>query len=421
MRSVRCTSAMGECTRMCGTEMLGATALMAFRELRRNKLRSSLTTLGIVVGVASVITMVGLGRGASARIEGDISSMGSNLLLVVPSTEQRGAVAAKARALSKRDAERLKRDAAGVLHVAAASGGPISVVFGNKNRTSNVIASDNDYLRVRGLQLASGRRFNASEDSGSTPACIVGTSVRDALFGNQSPLGATLRVGSVACPVIGTLASKGGSALGQDQDDVILMPLALFQRRLAGTQDVGTIYVSARPNLEPAAVKQQIEAVLRKERRIRAGHPDNFAVHDMKELTQTLGGVTGALTALLGAIAGVSLVVGGIGIMNIMLVSVTERTREIGVRLALGALGGEVLQQFLMEAILLSLLGGVLGAVLGSAASFAIAQVLHLPFAIHWDIVLLSLGFAALVGVLFGFLPARKAASFSPVVALAHE
>jgi putative ABC transport system permease protein len=401
--------------------MLVSTSLMALRELRRNKLRSSLTTLGIVVGVASVITMVGLGRGASASIESDIASMGSNLLMVVPSTEQRGAVSAKARALSRRDAERLRREAAGVQYVAAASGGPISVVSGNKNRTSNVLGSDNEYLRVRGLTLQQGRRFNVLEEAGGAPACILGTSVRDALFGDKSPLGATLRVGSVACPVIGVLTSKGGSALGQDQDDLLLMPLTLFQRRIAGTDDVGTLYVSAKPGLEPAAVKLQIERVLRKERRIRAGHADNFTVHDMKELTQTLGGVTAALTALLGAIAGVSLIVGGIGIMNIMLVSVTERTREIGVRLALGALGGEVMQQFLLEAVLLSLLGGVLGAVLGSLASLLAAQVLVLPFAIYWDIILLSLGFSALVGVLFGFLPARKAASFSPVAALAHE
>jgi putative ABC transport system permease protein len=401
--------------------MLGSTTLMAFRELRRNKLRSSLTTLGIVVGVASVIAMVGLGRGASASIESDISSMGSNLLLVVPSTEQRGAVSAQARALSKRDAERLRRDGRGVLYVAAASGGPVSVVFGNKNHVTTVIATDNDYLRVRDLELAHGRRFNAREDAGGSPGCILGTSLRDALFGSKSPLGASVRVGPIACPVIGVLASKGGSAMGQDQDDVVLMPLALFQRRIAGTQDVGTLYVSAKPTVEPALVKQEIEGILRKERRIRAGHADNFAVHDMKELTQTLGGVTDALTALLGAIAGVSLIVGGIGIMNIMLVSVTERTREIGVRLALGALGREVMQQFLLEAVLLSLLGGVLGALLGSVASFVIARVLGLPFALHWDVMLLALGFAALVGVVFGFLPARKAARFSPVVALSHE
>ena|SRR5688572_8951329 len=234
--------------------MLVSSSLMAFRELRRNKLRSSLTTLGIVVGVASVITMVGLGRGASASIESDISSMGSNLLMVVPSTEQRGAVSARARALSRRDADRLRRDAPGVLHVAAASGGPISVVFGNKNRTSNVLGSDNDYLRVRGLTLQQGRRFNALEEGGGAAACILGTTVRDALFGSRSPLGATLRVGSVACPVVGILTSKGGSALGQDQDDLVLMPLELFQRRISGTEEVGTLYVSARPTHEPAAV-----------------------------------------------------------------------------------------------------------------------------------------------------------------------
>src|SRR6185295_9296832 len=245
-----------------------------------------------------------------------------------------------------------------------------------------VVGTSNEFLAVRGLALTRGRAFDRREEAG-VPACIIGASLRDALFKHRDPLGKALRVGSLTCPIVGVLESKGRATMGPDQDDMVLIPLAAYQHRLAGREDVNAIFVSARSELELPVVQQRIQDRLRQRRRIGKDRSDNFKVHDMKQLTGALNSVTGALTDLLAAIAGVSLVVGGIGIMNIMLVSVTERTREIGVRLALGALSGDVLMQFLIEAVLLSLVGGLLGALFGLAASFGVAAALGLPFGLQ--------------------------------------
>jgi putative ABC transport system permease protein len=294
-------------------------------------------------------------------------------------------------------------------------------VLGNENRTTVAIGTSNEYLEVRGLTLAQGRPFSAGEMAAGTPACILGASVREALFDARNPVGATVRIGSVACAVIGVLSSKGGSTMGPDQDDVVLMPIGFYQRRLAGNDNVAAIFIGVEQTRDSAAVVQQITSILREARPRSKGREDDFTVHDMEELMGALSSVTGALTALLAAIASVSLIVGGIGIMNIMLVSVTERTREIGVRLAIGAVGSEVMTQFLTEAVVLSMLGGALGAALGISASLGVAVWLDLPFSVHPDIIALAFAFSATIGVLFGFLPARKAARLSPIAALAHE
>ena len=401
--------------------MIWSTILMALREVRRNTMRSALTTLGIVIGVASVIAMVTLGRGATAKITADIASMGTNLLIVMPGAERRGPTSATATALKIDDARAITREASAVADVAPAASKGALVVYGNKNWSTLITGSTNSYFSIRGYVFASGSTFSEADLAGGSPVCVLGTTVRRELFGAQDPIGASIRIGGVSCTVTGVLESKGQSTFGQDQDDFVIMPLTALQRRVAGNTDVGMIYVSAVSDSATDKAKSQIEALMRERRRVAAGQADDFTVQDMKEISKTLGSVTGALTALLGAIAGVSLLVGGIGIMNIMLVSVTERTREIGIRLAIGARGREVLLQFLIEAVVLSAMGGIFGMLLGLGGSFAATHALGIPFTVSVDILVIALVFSASVGIAFGFFPARKAARLNPIEALRHE
>jgi putative ABC transport system permease protein len=401
--------------------VIWATLLMALREIRRNTMRSILTTLGIVIGVGSVIAMVTLGRGATARVTADISNMGTNLLIVLPGAERRGPTSATAQPFKIEDAHAIARDVSAVDKVAPTASRPQLVVYGNKNWNTGVTGTTNDFFAVRRYSIDRGQSFSDAHLTGGSPVCVLGATVRKELFGQGDPLGASIRVGKLSCTVIGVMASKGQSTFGQDQDDFIVMPLTTFQRRIAGNYDVSAVFVSATADNLTTKAKQQIELLMRERRHIALGQNNDFMVQDMKEISNTLGSVTGALTALLGAIAGVSLLVGGIGIMNIMLVSVTERTREIGVRLAIGARGAEVLLQFLVEAVTLSTLGGMLGVAFGLAISFAATKALSMPFLVQPDIVVIAFAFSATVGVAFGFLPARKASRLNPIDALRHE
>ena len=401
--------------------MILATILMALREIRRNGTRSFLTALGIIIGVASVIAMVTLGRSASDKISADIAGMGTNLLIVMPGAERRGPVSATAAAFRVDDARAITREVRAVAAVAPTLSRSGLAVSGNRNWSTQITGTTNAYFSVCGYTFAAGVGFSDAEILAGMPVCVLGETVRRELFGRETALGASLRVGSVACTVVGVLESKGKSTLGFDQDDFVAMPLATVQRRVVGDVDVGAMFVSAVSDGATGRAKQQIEALMRERRHILPGRADDFSVQDMKELAKTFGSITAALTALLGAIAGVSLLVGGIGIMNIMLVSVTERTREIGVRLAIGALGSEVMLQFLIEAVTLSMLGGALGVVLGVGGSFAAARGLGLPFSFSPDILLIAFGFSATVGVGFGFFPARKAARLNPIEALRSE
>jgi putative ABC transport system permease protein len=401
--------------------MLLTTVLMALREIRRNTLRSVLTMLGIVIGVAAVIALVTLGRGASAKVTNEVSSMGVNMLTIMPGAQRRGPSNVTAAPLTLEDVKALAREVNVLSAVAPTSSRGVLSVYANRSWNTSVMGTTNEYFSVRNTQIDLGRIFADVEVSGGQPVCVIGATVRRELFGADSPLGASIRLGKVTCLVIGLTRAKGQSTFGMDMDDYILMPLAAFQRRIAGNRDVGAIAVSVVDESQTNRAKQQISALLRERRRVADGQVDDFTVHDTREIVQTLQTVTGVLTALLGAVAAVSLIVGGIGIMNIMLVSVTERTREIGIRLAIGARTYEVMLQFLVEAIVLCVLGGILGMILGLGGSYFAGQAMGVPFTFLPEVVLLSVLFSGVVGVLFGFLPARKAARLNPIEALRHE
>jgi putative ABC transport system permease protein len=397
------------------------TVLMALREIRRNTLRSVLTMLGVVIGVGAVIALVSVGRGATQKVTEDISKLGKNLLMVSAGARVRGGASSAAQALNMADLQAIDREISGVEAVAPGSSSQQQVIYGNKNASTSVTGTDNNFFQVRGYTIDRGRQFTKGEAQSGLPVCVLGNTVKTELFGTQDPLNKAVRVGKVSCLVIGTLVSKGTAGMGQDQDDLMLMPLSAFQRRITGNNDVSLILVSAEEGADTSIVAESIRALLRQRRHRPLGSDDDFNVRDMAEIADTVTSTTNALTALLGAIAAVSLLVGGIGIMNIMLVSVTERTREIGIRLAIGAFAGEVMMQFLLEAIVLSTLGGVIGVILGLIGSFFAARSLGLPFVIPPEIVALAFAFSALVGVLFGYLPARKAAQLNPIEALRHE
>jgi putative ABC transport system permease protein len=402
--------------------MLRETILLAFREIRRNIMRSSLTILGIVIGVAAVITMVTLGRGATMKVTADIGKLGTNLLLIRPGQHLHGGGAwIGGDKFKVDDADAIAREIAGLAAVAPMSDQTIQVIYGNENWATKVRGSTSAYLQVRNWQLESGRLFTDSELRGGKDVCILGATVRKELFGGQNPLGNSIRLEKLSCQVIGLLESKGESSFGTDQDDFVLIPLRTFQRRIAGNIKVNVIYVSAKDGVSTKKVEQDIQRLMRERRHIARGQEDDFHVRDMQELVSTMTGTTRALTGLLGAVAAVSLLVGGIGIMNIMLVSVTERTREIGIRLAIGALERNVLMQFLVEAVVLSSFGGLIGIILGVTAAAVGARILSVPFVFDPGIIAIAFLFSAAVGVIFGFFPARQAGQLDPIEALRHE
>jgi putative ABC transport system permease protein len=398
-----------------------ATLHMALREIARNLLRSALTTLGIVIGVASVIAMVTLGQSATARVRSDIAGLGENLLIVQPGADRRGPVGIAATPFKIDDVRAIEKELPDVAGLSPIVTKGVLSVFGNSNYSTVAFGSTNSVFSVRNLKLARGREFSEQELTGGTPACVLGETVRRELFGAQEALDETIRVGSLPCRVVGVLEAKGKNTFGQDQDDFLVMPLSAVQRRLVGSTDVSMVFISSTSDREVERTKSRLEGLLRERRRILPGQKDDFTVQDTKEIAKTIGSVTGVLTALLGAVAAVSLLVGGIGIMNIMLVSVTERTREIGIRLAIGALGSEVLSQFLVEAVLLCAFGGGLGAALGLFGSYAAARALSLPFTIQPLVVVGAFVFSAVIGIAFGYFPARKAAKLNPIEALRHE
>lgn len=395
--------------------------LLALRAIRRNVLRSTLTMLGIVIGVAAVITMVNLGNGATIKVSNQIASLGSNLLIVRPGQRIGPGQRSPAKDFTIKDSDAIAREILTVEAVSPSASQGMTAVFGNENWVTNVTGTDNQYFFVRNIKIQTGRRFTESELRGGKAVCILGETVRKELFGDLDPVGIKIRLKKIACEVIGTIESKGQTTMGSDQDDIILVPLRMFWRRIAGNQDIPIIQVSAREGVATSKVKVDIEDLLRERRNIANKQDDDFTVRDLQEVANTLTSTTQVLTALLGTVAAVSLLVGGIGIMNIMLVSVTERTREIGIRLAIGALEREVLLQFLVEAVTLSSLGGIIGIIIAVIATHFLSGVLDVPAIFGFGIMLLAFLFSAAVGVVFGFVPARKAARLDPIEALRHE
>jgi putative ABC transport system permease protein len=394
---------------------------MALAEVRRNLGRSLLTALGIVIGVGAVIALVTLGQGATAKVRNQVSALGNNMLTLMPGSMRHGPVNTTAPSFTPSDVRALEEQVPAVSAVAPANTRTELIVYGDKNHSSSVTGTTNEWFNIRGWTFSAGRKFSDVELAGGMPACVVGSTVKRTFFGSQDPIGAALRVASIGCSVVGVLQSKGQATFGEDQDDLVVLPLATFQRRIAGNTHIDSVALAVAPRRSSSSATAQVTALMRERRRIGPGQEDDFDVRDMKELAKALTSVTGTLTALLGAIAAVSLLVGGIGIMNIMLVSVTERTREIGIRLAIGARAGEILLQFLVEAVVLSVLGGTLGILLGLSGSFGVARAIHLPFVFLPAIVLLAFGFSAGVGIAFGYLPARRAARLNPIEALRHE
>ncbi len=405
--------------------MLLSVLMLALRSVRRNLLRSFLTILGIVIGVSAVITMVTLGNGATASIEAQITSLGTNLLMVGPGQRVPGGGGGGGGVpqFTEADAAAIVSQIGGVSAVAPQGRASVTVVANGRNWATAVVGSTNAWFDTGNWKLASGRLFAADEQLGGAAVCIVGETVRRELFGGsigQTGLGEGLRIKQFSCTVIGVLAAKGQGGMG-DQDDTVVVPLHTLQRRVTGSRKVSALMVSMADGSDSAPLKASLRELLRERRKLAEHDDDNFNIFDTQQLAETLSSTMGVLTDLLGAVAAVSLLVGGIGIMNIMLVSVTERTREIGLRLAVGALEREVLLQFLIEAVVLSALGGVVGVILATAASWGLSRVMGVPYVFDATINLLSILFSAAIGVVFGYFPARRAARMDPIEALRHE
>ena len=394
--------------------------LLALREVRRNVLRSFLTILGIVIGVAAVIVMVTLGSGATVQVSRQIASLGSNVIIIIPGQMGPGRGSSVA-PFDERDVEAIAREIGDLKALAPVATKSVTAVFANKNWATTVTGTSNDYFTAANWVIGRGRPFTESEFRSGKAVCIIGATVAKELFGAQDPIGNKLRFKNVSCEVIGELEAKGQSVMGRDQDDLIIIPLRTFHRRIAGNRDVSHIQLSVRDESEIDRVKLAIERLMRERRHLAPNEENDFSVMDTRQIAQTLTGTTRILTLLLSAVAAVSLLVGGIGIMNIMLVSVTERTREIGIRLAIGAFERDVLTQFLVEAMVLALFGGLFGVMLALAASAALAQVLQIPLILNPGIMILAFLFSGGVGVVFGYFPARRAAQLNPIDALRHE
>jgi len=402
--------------------MYGTTLLLAIREIRRHLLRSFLTILGIVIGVWAVVTMVTLGRGATVAVKESISSLGSNVLQVRPGQGfGRGGGGPQPPDFKIEDLDAIRAQLVGVKAVAPLVQSTGIAVYNAANWSTTINGTNREYFIAQPWTFTSGREFSAAEEQAGKAVCIIGNTVRTRLFHGRDAVGERFRIKNISCQIIGTLAAKGQGGFGNDQDDVVLMPYKAVQRRMTGNRDVRTIMVSVDDAFDSQAIQASLRKLLRERRHLSAEAEDDFNIFDTKQISDTLQGTTQILTSLLGAVAAVSLLVGGIGIMNIMLVSVTERTREIGIRLAIGAVAREVLMQFLVEAVTLACLGGLLGLLLALVSTIILAPILQVPFIFDLQINLLAFFFSAVIGVVFGYFPARRAASLNPIEALRHE
>ena len=403
--------------------MLSNAFLIAIKEIKRNILRSFLTILGIVIGVASVIAMVMIGDGTTANVKESISKLGTNMLTLRVGQERRGPPREdnSAKPFTEGDISAIKNEIQNIKAVASENSTKMNIVLGNKSTTSSVIGTNNDYFIIKDWEVTEGRTFEDSELNSGKPSCIIGTTIVKQLFTETDPIGMNIRLKNLSCNVIGVLKSKGAAAFGNDQDEIVIVPLKMYQQKIKGDKDVSSILISITDGKLIDNAKIEITSLMQERRALRIEEPDNFHIRDMQDILSTMTSTTQMLTYLLGSIAGISLLVGGIGIMNIMLVSVTERTREIGTRLAIGAMENEVLLQFLVEAIVLSTLGGIIGIFLGATIGYITVNIMDLPFILNHQIILISFVFSTLIGVFFGYFPARKAARLNPIDALRYE
>ena len=410
---------------MTGADVL-RTAVFA---LRGNWMRSALTSLGVIIGIAAVIIMVSVGQGTQAEIDKMVSGLGSNRLDIMGGAPNQGGVrggAGNSATLTDSDARAIREQIPEVQYVAAGIRGNGQLVYAENNWSTSWQGVQPDFFDINGWKLASGEGLSAGDYSSAAKSVVIGETVRRELFGDEDPLGQSLRIGKVPFTVVGVLESKGQGGFGQDQDDVIMVPLETARRRLSGSSgappgSVRQIAVGVTRAEDLQYVQEEIEALLRERHRIGAGEEDDFAVRNISEIVATRTAVTRTMSLLLGAVAGISLVVGGIGIMNIMLVSVTERIREIGLRMAVGAGPRDIQAQFLAEAMLISFGGGLIGTVIGILGAFLASKAGSLPVQMDWKVVALAAGCSVATGLFFGFYPARKAAQLDPIEALRHQ
>ncbi len=404
---------------------LGNLFKVAMNALRRNKMRSFLTMLGIIIGVASVITMLAIGQGSKKSIEDQISSMGSNMLFVMPGTMRMGGVqqgSASSQRLTVADMNAIKTGCDAIIAVSPEVRSSGQAVYGSSNWPTTIYGGNEEYLEIRSWSIVSGRNITDSEAKGSAKVCLIGRTVADELFGEGiDPTGETIRFKNIPFKIIGVLKEKGQNSFGQDQDDVLIAPYTTVQKRILAQTHIQSIQMSARSAEESSLAQEQVTEVLRQTHKLRDNEDDDFTIRSQEELATTMTSVTDILTILLGAIAGISLLVGGIGIMNIMYVSVTERTREIGLRMSLGGRGADILMQFLFESILLSVFGGLIGILLGLLASRVVAALTSWPITVMMGSVILSFVVCTAIGVFFGWYPARKASELDPIEALRYE
>ena len=397
---------------------------VALRALRRNKLRSVLTALGIIIGVGAVIAMVGIGNGAKAQVEAQIASLGQNVILIFSGSTTSSGIRTGwggAGTLKIEDAEAIRREVPGVIGVSEEVVSTTQVAAGNQNWFTRIYGESADYFDIRQWPLADGAPFTSQDVRSANKVCVIGRTTATQIYGNENPIGQILRIKEVPFTITGVLTPKGLSTQGVDQDDIVIMPYTSAMKRVIGGTTLRNINVQIGDPQQLEAAQQQIISLLRQRHNIRPGRDDDFTVRNQQEIAQAATATTAVMTILLGSIAGVSLVVGGIGIMNIMLVSVTERTREIGVRMAVGAHGSDILTQFLIEAVTLSSVGGVIGIICGIGASKVLSTYAHWPTLISISSIAIAFLFSAAVGIFFGFYPARKAAALDPIEALRYE
>ncbi|HAW44907.1 MAG TPA: multidrug ABC transporter substrate-binding protein [Sutterella sp.] len=395
--------------------------LLAVRQILRNPMRSLLTVLGIVIGVAAVITMVTVGNGTTQAVRSQIESLGSNQLMIRPGQRMGPGGRAGAPAFKMADVEALGSQIAGVSAAAPQQSKAVTVIAEGRNWTTQITGTTNAYFEINNWGLSSGRYFEESELRAGSAVCLVGSTITKELFAGSDPVGQMIRTGKFSSRIIGVLQTKGQSAMGGDQDDIVIVPFVTYQRRISGSTNVASILLSVDKSMDRASVISGIESLMRERRSLSDTDVNNFTILDTEEIARMVSSTTEMMTLLLGAVAAVSLIVGGIGIMNIMLVSVTERTREIGVRLAIGALKKEVLMQFLIESVVLGALGGVLGVVIAFIGSFALTVVMNVPYIFNFSINVLAFMFSAVTGIVFGYFPARRAANLDPIEAVRHE